>query len=101
MLAQQKKDTPYINIFKLNSGEEFIAKVVEETMIEFVVIKPLCMIPTEKGVQFAPLMMMGDMGSKVSLPKPVIHTDPDEKLKELYESSISPIVLPQKKSIIS
>ena len=101
MLTQKQQTLPYIGIFKLGSGEEFIAKVIDETMIGFTIIKPLCMVPTEKGFQFAPLVMMGDMEASVNLPKPVISTTPNKQLMEQYESTISPIIVPPKGTIIT
>lgn len=100
MLTQKQQTLPYIGIFKLNSGEEFIAKVVEETMMGFTIFKPLCMVPTDKGYQFAPLVMMGDLEAKVFLPKPVINTSPNPQLMEQYESTISPIIVPKKSGIV-
>ena len=101
MLTQKQQTLPYIGIFKLGSGEEFITKVVEETIMGFTIFKPLCMVPTEKGLQFAPLVMMGDIEAKVFLPKPVINTVPNQQLLEQYESAISPIIVPKKSAIIS
>ena len=100
-MLQQKQTLPFIGVFKLGSGEEFIAKVIEETMMGFTIMKPLCMVPTEKGLQFAPLVMMGDIEAKVHLPKPVIQTAAPAQLQEQYESAISPIIVPKKSAIIS
>lgn len=95
MLAQ-KKELPYIAIFKTGSGEEFIAKVVDETMIAFTVKSPLCMVSTEQGLRFAPFMMMADPDKAVNVPKPVITGIPPAKLEEQYEQVLSPIALPPK-----
>ena len=101
MLQQKQQTLPYIGVFKLNSGEEFIAKVVDETMVSLTVSKPLCMVPTERGYQFAPLMMMADLDANVQIPKPVMQGKPNDQLLNQYESATSGIALPQKSSIIA
>lgn len=96
MFKQLAKGVPYVGIFKTQSGEEFIGKVVEETMIAYTVKNPLCMVPTEKGLSFAPFMFMADSDKGISVPKPVITAVPAGKLEEQYESAISPIARIQK-----
>lgn len=96
MLAQKPKETPYISIFKTNAGEEFIGKVVEETMLTFTVKNPLCMIQTEQGLRFAPFMFMADPDQGITVPKPSITGIPATKLQEQYEQAISPIARIQK-----
>ena len=100
MLLQKQQTLPYIGVFKLNSGEEFIAEVTEESAVSFTVSKPLCMVPTEKGLQFAPFIMMGDLDSDVTIPKPVIQASPNKAIRDQYATSVSPIAMPKKQSII-
>ncbi len=100
MLKTTQKELPYIQVFKLGTGEEFIAKVTEETMISYTVTKPLCMVPTESGLRFAPLMMMANMDKSVSIPKPVIHAEPATELEQQYESVTTGVALPKKQGII-
>ena len=95
-MLQNKKDTPYIGVFKTQSGEEFIAKVVEETMIALTVKMPLCMIPTEQGMRFAPFLMMADPEKSLTIPKPIISGLPAPKLEEQYEQATSSIALPRR-----
>lgn len=101
MLVQKQKSLPYISIFKTQSGEEFIAKVTEETMVSFTIEKPLSMVMGERGLQFAPFLMMADMEKSMTLPKPVITASPQQSVEEQYESVTSKIVVPKKQSIIS
>lgn len=91
MLKQPTQDFPYISIFKTQSGEEFIASVVEETMMAYTVKNPLCMLATEKGFQFAPFLLMADPEKPTMIPKPIIVSVPQVKLAEQYQSAISPI----------
>lgn len=100
MLVSNKK-LPYISVFKTHSGEEFIAKVVDESITSYTVEKPLCMIPTERGLQFAPFMMMADPEKEVSLPKPMITSAPREQICNQYEAATSKIAVPVKQSIIT
>jgi hypothetical protein len=96
MLLQKPQDVPYIGIFKTQAGEEFIGKVVGETPVEYQIKHPLCMIPTERGLQFAPFIMMADPEKAVTIPKPMITGIPSGKLEEQYEQAISPIQLIKK-----
>jgi hypothetical protein len=100
MLLKKQNTVPYIGIFKLASGEEFIGKVVAETVTSYTISKPLCMVGTDRGFQFAPLIMMGDMDADIELPKPVIQTSPNTQILDQYETATSPIALPKKSSII-
>jgi len=100
MLTQPQRKTPYIGIFKLQSGEEFIGRVTDETDSSYVIAKPRCLVPTEQGVQFAPLMIMGN-DDPVIVPKPVISGMPMDVIANQYESMISGIALPKKSSIIT
>jgi hypothetical protein len=93
MLKQPIRNTPYIAVFKTGPGEEFIAKVVEETSAEYSVEKPLCMVATQQGFQFAPFIMMADMDKAITIPKPVIVAIPASKLQSQYEQATSSIVL--------
>lgn len=101
MLKQTQKEVPYIQIFKLGTGEEFIAKVVEETLGNYLVNKPLCMVPTQEGLRFAPLLMMANMDKNISIPKPVIHAEPASDLEQQYESITTGVALPKKQGIIT
>lgn len=96
MLTPKTQDTPYIGIFKTGAGEEFIGKVVEETMMAYHIKNPLCMVATQQGFQFAPFVMMADPDKPIVVPKPVITGIPADKLQEQYEQAITPIALIKK-----
>ena len=100
MLLQKQQTVPYIGVFKLNSGEEFIGKVVKETGVSYIISKPLCMVGTDRGFQFAPFIMMGDMDADIELPKPVIQTLPNKAILDQYETATSAIAMPKQQSII-
>ena len=93
MLIQKPQEVPYIGIFKTLSGEEFIGKVIEETLTAYHIKSPFCMLATQQGLQFAPFIMMADPDKVIVVPKPIITGIPENKLQEQYEQAISPIAL--------
>jgi hypothetical protein len=103
MLTSKPQTPPYIRVFKVATGEEIIANVVEETSTAFNVKQPLCMVPTEKGYQFAPFMMMADPEQAISLRKDMLVADATgvAQLVTQYESITTGIALPQKSKIIT
>lgn len=101
MFIQKTKEIPYISIFKTNSGEEFIGKIVEETIVSYTVINPLSMVDTGQGLRFAPFMLMVEPNKGITVPKPIIMGIPASKLEEQYIQAVSPISLPQKSGLIS
>ena len=102
MLTQKQKNTPYIAVFKIHTGEEFIASVIEENSTHFIIKNPLCLVPTATGMQFAPLLMMGDSSKPIELNKPVVATTvPTGDLEANYESITTGIALPKKSAIIT
>ena len=103
MLTQKQKETPYIGVFKLMTGEEIIATVVDKNALSCLIKNPLCMVATQKGFQFAPLMMMADPGKSLPLNRSaiLIEGEPAPELESQYESVTTGIVLPQKSSIIT
>jgi len=100
MLKQKAQELPHILVFKTQAGEEFVAKVVEETAEFFKVDKPLCLVNTDAGVRFAPFLMMSDPAKPITIPKPIITAQPSEQVSGQYESITTGIALPQKSAII-
>lgn len=103
MLLQKQKQTPYIHIFKLSSGEEIIAKVVNDADGILTIDKPLTMAMGQRGLQFAPFMVMVDPDKPLELHRDKISAsgDPMPGLESQYESVTTGIVLPQKSPIIT
>ncbi len=100
MLLQKQQTVPFIGVFKISSGEEFICKVIRETDSAYTISKPLCMVGTDRGFQFAPFIMMGDLDADITLPKPVIGTLPNKAILDQYEAATSAIAIPKQQSII-
>ncbi len=101
MLTQKQRELPYIAIFKLGSGEEFVCKVIAETMVSYTVSKPLTIGQTASGVQFVPILMLADPDKPVVIPKPVIQGEAPATLESQYESITTGIALPKKSAIIT
>ncbi|HEY6436783.1 MAG TPA: hypothetical protein VIY47_09335 [Ignavibacteriaceae bacterium] len=93
---QKQQELPYISVFKMGTGEEFIAKVVDETPESYSVQKPFVIVANQQGLQFAPFLMMGDPEKPISIPKPVIKTAPSSSFQSQYEQATSSIVLPRR-----
>lgn len=64
-------DTPYKNgdivSLKLNSGEEVIAKLEDESNNQLSLSKPLMVAATQQGLGLAPFMFTVDQESKIKL----------------------------------
>ena len=103
MLTQKQKDTPYIGVFKLSTGEEIIASVIDITSEAVTIKNPLTMAVGERGLQFAPFMIMADSSKPISVTRSLVvaTTYPTTGLETQYESITSGIALPQKSSIIT
>lgn len=101
MLINKPKQTPYIAVLRLQTGEEVVCKVVEETAVSYVVSKPLTLGQTAQGIGFVPIMMLADKEKNIVIPKPVIYGEVSAELESQYESITTGIALPQKSSIIT
>jgi hypothetical protein len=103
MLTQKQKDFPYISIFKVSTGEEIICKVVGASPMTWTIEQPLCMVATQKGMQFAPFLMMADPKAQINISKSAVvaNSDAVAELEGQYESVTTGIALPQKSSIVA
>lgn len=103
MLLQKQRETPYIHVFKISSGEELIAKVTKEDEDGYTIDHPLTMAMGQRGLQFAPFMVMVDPDKSLVLRRDKVVADaaPLKELESQYESITTGIALPQKSSIIT
>jgi hypothetical protein len=101
MLKENKNS--YIHVFKIATGEEIIARVVDENDQSYYVEKPLQMMIGPQGAQFAPFMFMARSDKTVNLNRSSIVADssPAAELENQYLSAITGIALTQKSSIIT
>lgn len=69
MLISKKYDANDIVCFKIVSGEEIVAKVVEEQENGFVINRPCTVIPSQQGLGLMQSLISGDINSNITLNK--------------------------------
>jgi hypothetical protein len=91
-----------ILIFKLASGEELIAKIVEVTDGMFILKQPVSMAPTQQGLQMMPSMFSGNLDKEVVLYGTAIAmiADAKEDIKTKYIEVTTGVVVPPEKKIL-
>jgi hypothetical protein len=88
--------------FKLNSGEELIAKVVEITNDRIIVNEPVSIAPGREGMQMIPSMFTVEQGTNVTLNtnNVSLYAVTDDNIKDKYIEATTGIKLPDKKIIL-
>jgi hypothetical protein len=88
--------------FKLNSGEELIAKIVEITRDNLIIEEPVSVAPSQKGIGLVPSMFTGEPGAKVTLNTNSVafYTTTEDSVKMKYIEATTGIQLPEKKLIL-
>jgi len=76
-----------IYTFKLNTGDEIVAKVVDESDDFLYLSKPLTVIPTSQGIQMIGSLFTGNMEKTVRLNKMTVSLV-GETVSEVYEGYI-------------
>ena len=61
-----------IIVFKIMTGEEIVAKLVEETSAGFVVNKPCTVIPSQQGLGLMQTLMCADININTTLNKSAV-----------------------------
>lgn len=88
--------------FKLNSGEEMVAKVVavNESIIE--ISEPVSIAPNQKGIGMVPSLFTTDMEGKfrLNINSVAIVGDTNEQVKVKYIEATTGIQVPEKKVIL-
>jgi hypothetical protein len=88
--------------FKLNSGEELIAKVVEISRDNIIISEPVSIAPGREGMQMIPSMFTAEQGSNVTLNTNSVslYAITDDNIKDKYTEATTGIKLPDKKIIL-
>jgi hypothetical protein len=88
--------------FKLNSGEELIAKVTEIADNLITVTEPVSIAPGPQGMQMIPSMFTAEQGSNVTLNTNNVSLIgiTDDNIKDKYIEATTGIKLPDKKIIL-
>jgi hypothetical protein len=89
-------------VFKLTSGEELIAKIVEVTDGMFILKQPVSMAPTQQGLQMMPSMFSGNLDKEIVLYGAAVSmiADAKEDIKAKYIEVTTGVVVPPEKKIL-
>lgn len=90
--------------FKLNSGEELIAKVVGDiaNTNKLRLVNPVSVAPSGKGVGLIPSMFTADADGEtvLNINNVSIYAETDESIKTKYIEMTTGITLPDKKILV-
>ena len=88
--------------FKLNSGEELIAKIVEITTDRIIVTEPVSIAPGREGMQMIPSMFTVEQGTNITLNtnNVSLYAVTDDNIRDKYIEATTGIKLPDKKIIL-
>ena len=88
--------------FKLNSGEELIAKIVEITRDNIVLEEPVSIAPSQQGMGLVPSMFTADPKGKFTLNTNSIslYAETEDNVKMKYLEATTGIKVPEKKIVL-
>jgi monoamine oxidase len=88
--------------FKLNSGEELIAKVAEITRDNIIISDPVSIAPAQGGMQMIPSLFTAEPGSNVTLNtnSVAMFSETEDGIKMKYIEATTGIKIPEKKLIL-
>jgi hypothetical protein len=88
--------------FKLNSGEELIAKVTQAGGDFIVIEEPVSIAPTQQGMQMIPSMFTADPKGefKLNTSSIAIYAETDDSVRMKYLEATTGIKVPDKKIVL-
>ena len=88
--------------FKLNSGEELIAKIVEITRDNVVLQEPVSIAPSQQGMVLVPSMFTADPKGKFTLNTNSIslYAETEDAVRMKYLEVTTGIKVPEKKIVL-
>jgi hypothetical protein len=91
-----------IYTFKLNSGEELVAKIVDTSQANFEIEHPVSIAPGPQGMGLVPSMFTGNMSKSIQLNinSVALIADTDEAVAAKYIEATTGIRVPDKKIIM-
>jgi hypothetical protein len=92
----------HVYTFKLNSGEELIAKVIQSGS-EFIQIEePVSIAPSQQGMQMIPSIFTADPKGEFRLNSNsiVMYAETDDNIKDKYLEATTGIKVPSKKIVL-
>ena len=99
-IADAKKDTVYT--FKLNSGEELIAKVIDTDGDNFIIEHPVSCAPGPQGMGLFPSMFNNDPPLSVTLntSSVALFAETETSVRDKYREATTGIQVPEKKLVL-
>jgi small nuclear ribonucleoprotein (snRNP)-like protein len=91
-----------IIILKLTSGEELIAKVINDELMQLTVKNPISVATTTQGIGLIPCLFTANEELDVIINKNniIMYASPREEIKNKYIEMTSGITVPNKKIIL-
>jgi len=88
--------------FKLNSGEELVAKVIKITDKTVEISEPVSIAPSQKGIGMVPSLFTTDMNGhfRLNINSVAIVADTNEQVKVKYIEATTGITVPEKQIIL-
>jgi hypothetical protein len=88
--------------FKLNSGEELIAKVIQSGGDFIVIEEPVSIAPTQQGMQMIPSIFTADPKGEFRLNTTsiAIYAETDDSVRMKYLEATTGIKVPDKKIVL-
>lgn len=88
--------------FKLNSGEELIAKVTKSDSNFVEIEEPVSIAPTQQGMQMIPSMFTAEPKGifRLNTSSVAIYAETDDSVKMKYLEATTGIKVPEKKLIL-
>jgi len=91
-----------IYVFKLNSGEELIAKVLGMSETYYTVSNPVSVAPNQRGIGLVPSLFTADMDGEIQLNTSSIALSalPAEDIRVKYIEATTGLTVPSEKKVI-
>jgi len=88
--------------FKLNSGEELIAKVTESNGDFIVIEEPVSIAPTQQGMQMIPSVFTADPKGifRLNTNSITLYAETEDSIKMKYIEATTGIKIPDKKIVL-
>lgn len=88
--------------FKLNSGEELIAKITEITRDNVIISEPVSIAPSQNGMQMIPSLFTADPTTAFTLNTNCVAISAltDDAVKMKYIEATTGIKIPEKKIVL-
>jgi hypothetical protein len=99
-IADAKNNTVYT--FKLNSGEELIAKVVSTDNDNFIIEHPVSCAPGPQGMGLIPSMFTNDPQLSVTLntSSVALFAETETSIRDKYREATTGITVPEKSIVL-